>query len=230
MHASRDSYKVLKFTALTLFILMQLFLIFVKRHDTLDLNITPNTQPSPNIGGEGRIGQTFIARRNGLARIDIMLGTHGRANDKDLVFKLQELAPERKLSFTTSFNAASVTNNLYFPFRFRSIRHSRDKEYYFTLQSPESTPDNSICVWTNTKNIYRDGQYLFNDLPAEGDVIFRVYSKRPVFTELRRIVKNYPGIFGQVWLLILAILFFEAIQILVFSKLLDFIRQTWRTP
>jgi hypothetical protein len=230
MHASRDSYKVFKFTALTLFLLMQLFLIFVKRHDTLDLDITPNTQPSPNIFSDGQVGQTFIARRNGLARIDIMLGTHGRTNDKDIVFKLQELTPEKKLSFTTSFNAANVKNNLYFPFRFRSIRHSRDKEYYFTLQSPESIPDNSICVWTNTKDIYRDGQYLFNDLTAEGDVIFRVYSKRPVFTELRRIVKNYPGIFGQVWLLFLAILFFEGIQILVFSKLLDFIRQTWRTP
>lgn len=230
MYASKISFKVFKFTAVTLFILMQLFLIFLKRHDTLDLDITPNTQPSPNIFSTGQIGQTFIARRNGLARIDIMLGTHGRTNDKDVVFKLQELAPERKLAFTTSFNAASVLNNLYFPVKFRSIRHSRDREYYFTLQSPESTPNNSICVWTNTKNIYRDGQYLFNDLPAEGDVIFRVYSKRPVFTELRRIVKNYPGIFGQTWLLFLAILFFEGIQILVFSKLLDFIREAWRTP
>ena len=230
MFASKVSYNTIKFTALTLFILMQIFLIFVKRHDTLDLDITPNTQPSPNIGGQGQVGQTFIARRNGLARIDVLLGTHKRQNDRDVFFTLRERKPESKELFTTTFNAESVSDNLYHPFRFSPLTKSKGREYYFFFQSPESTFDNSICVWTNTKNIYADGQYLLNNLTAKGDIIFRVYSKRPVFTELRRIVKNYPGIFGQTWLLILAILFFEGIQILVFSKLLDFIRQAWRTP
>ena len=230
MHTSKVSYKVIKFTALTLFIMMQLFLIFVKRHDTLDLDIAPNTQPSLYICNNMQVGQTFIARRNGLARIDIMMGTYERQNDRDVLFTLRERKPERKTIVTATFNAASVRNNLYHPIVFAPARRSKGKEYFFTLHSPESTPDNSISVWTNTKNIYRDGQYLINNNPAGGDVIFRVYSKRLVFTELRRIVKNYPGIFGQTWLLILAILFFEAVQILVLSKLLDFIRQTWREP
>ena len=228
MHASKVSYKVIKLTALTLFILMQLFLIFVKRHDTLDLDITPNTQPSPNIGGQGKVGQTFIARRNGLARIDVLLGTHKRQNDKDVFFTLRERKPENKELITITFNADSVRDNLFYPFRFPPLTKSEGKEYYFFFRSPESTFENSICVWTNTKNIYPDGQYLLNDLPDQGDLIFRVFSKRPVFTELRRIVRNYPGIFGQTWVLILAIFFFEGIQILVLSKLLDFIRQTWR--
>lgn len=230
MFSSKVSCRAVKFTALGLFILMQLFLIFVKKHDTLDLDITPNTQPSPNICGSGTLGQTFSARRNGLARIDIMLGTHGRTNDRDVVFSLFELNPDEKLLFSSTFNAAEVKNNLYHPFRLKPLKRSRDKEYYFTLHSPESTPENSICIWTNTKNIYSEGLYLFNGIPAEGDLIFRVYSRRPVFTELRRIVKNYPGVLGQTWLLILAILFFEAVQILVFSKLLDFLRLTWREP
>jgi hypothetical protein len=230
MISFKIGYKFIKFSGLALFILMQIFLLFIKKHDTLDLDITPNTQPSPNIYGNGRMGQTFIARRNGLARIDVMLGTHKRQNDKDVLFSIVERKPEKKEVFTTRFNAASVEDNLYHRFEFPPVKTSDGREYYFFFQSPLSTPENSICVWTNTKNIYSDGQYLFNDLPAGGDLVFRVYSKRPVFTELRRIVKNYPGIFGQTWLLILAILFFEVIQILVLSKLLDFLRQAWREP
>jgi len=230
MFSLKVGYKVIKSTALALFILMQLFLIFVKKHDTLDLDITPNTQPSPNIGGQGKVGQTFIARRNGLARIDVLLGTHKRENDKDIYFTLWERRPENKELVTITFNADSVRDNLFHPFRFTSQTKSEGREYYFYFQSPESTFENSICVWTNTKNIYPDGQYLLNDRAAQGDIIFRVYSKRPVFSELRRVVKNYPGIFGQTWLLILAILFFEGIQILILSKLVDYFRQTWREP
>jgi len=80
----------------------------------------------------------------------------------------------------------------------------------------------------NDRNIYPKGDYLFNHHPERGDLIFRVYSKRPVFTELRRVVRNYSGIFGNVAFLVLAIVFFEAAQILMFSKLLDWFRHVLR--
>lgn len=222
MSTLKVSYKVIKLTVLTLFILMQFYLIFLKRHYALDLDITPNTQPSPNLVAGEKIGQTFSAKRNGLTRIDIMLGTHKRTNNKNIIFTLRERIPERKVIFQTTFNAASVVDNLYYPLEFKPIRKSKGKEYYFILQSPESTYENSICAWTNTNNIYREGAYIYNNSAVGGDIIFRAYSKRPIFTELKRIVRNYEGIFGKVWLLILAIIFFEFVQIVFLSKLLDF--------
>ena len=228
MNAPKVSYKIVKFTVLALFILLQLYLIFLKSHYALDLDITPNTQPSPNLFAEEKIGQTFLAKRNGLTRIDVMLGTHKRTNNKNITFTLRERIPERKVIFQTTFNAASVIDNLYHPIFFKPIHNSRNKEYYFVLHSPESTFDNSLSVWTNTRNLYREGQLMIKHQPMLGDMVFRVYSKRPIFTELSRIIRNYSGIFSKTWALILAILFFELVQILVLSKLLDFFRKNWQ--
>ncbi|MFC2161466.1 hypothetical protein ACFLRX_07430, partial [Acidobacteriota bacterium] len=225
MNTKKFNYSVFKCIFIILFILMQLFLIFFKRHFALDLDITPNNQPSPNIYQKERVGQTFTAKRNGLTRIDIMLGTHGRNNDKDIMFILREKGPERKIVRSINFNASTITNNLYYPLEFKPIRESKDKEYIFILQSPESTYENSICVWTNSNNIYSEGDFIYNNSPVQGDLIFRAYSKRPVFSELTRIVRHYDGIFGSVWFLIVAIIFFELVQILLLSKILDFIRK-----
>jgi hypothetical protein len=226
MSLPKVSFKVVKFTALAIFILLQFYLIFLKRHYALDLDIAPNNQPSPNIYADRSVGQTFFAKRNNLARIDVTLGTHKRINTRDVTFMLREQSPERKEIRSKVFNASSVKDNLYFPFEFKPIKKSKGKKYYFLFYSPESTQDNSICVWTNTQNIYRNGQYLINHRPAGGDLIFRIYSKRPIFTELGRIVRNYKGLFGKVWFLVVAIVSFEIIQIVVFLKLLDFIRNT----
>lgn len=223
MNTIKFSYKIFKSSFMILFILMQIFLIFLKRHHALDLDVTPNNQPSPNIYQTERVGQTFIAKRNSLARIDIMLGTHDRNNDKDIIFILREKSPERKVKRRIIFNASTIINNLYYPLEFKPIQRSKGKEYYFILQSPESTFENSICAWTNTNNIYREGAFVYNNSPVRGDLIFRIYSKRPIFTELKRIVRHNNGIFGSLWLLILAILFFEFVQILLLSKMLDFI-------
>lgn len=222
MNKIKISYKIIKFSFMALFILMQIYLIFIKRHYALDLDITPNNQPTVNIYQEEKVGQTFISKRNSLARIDIMLGTHGRTNNQDVIFILREKQPERKVIRRITFNASTIVNNLYYPLEFKPLRMSKGKEYTFILESPESTYENSICAWTNTNNIYREGAYIYNNSAVGGDIIFRAYSKRPIFTELKRIVRNYEGIFGKVWLLILAIIFFEFVQIVFLSKLLDF--------
>jgi len=228
MKISGLSYPVAKRALLLLFIVFQIYLIFLKKHDALDIDVTPNTTPSFNIYGGEMLGQTFVAPKNGVGRIDVMLGTHGRENDRNVIFELREIQPDDNLITRMVFNASSVKNNLYHPFVFNPVKDSQRRTYYFFFISPESTLENSICVWTNKRNIYKKGEYLYNHHPQRGDLIFRVYSRRPVFTELRRIVRNYSGIFGNITFLLVAIVFFEAVQILMFSKLLDFVRHVLR--
>jgi hypothetical protein len=225
MKLSGLRYPIVKKALLVLFILFQGYLIFLKKHDALDIDVTPNTNPTLNICGEGVFGQTFIAPKNGVGRIDVMLGTHGRKNDRDVIFELREIQPDNRLITTTVINASSVKNNLYHPFAFKPVKNSERKVFYFFFFSPESTQENSICIWMNNRNIYKKGDFLFNHHPERSDLIFRVYSRRPVFSELRRVVRNYSGIFGNVTFLLLAIVFFEAAQILMFSKLLDWVRR-----
>jgi hypothetical protein len=197
------------------------YLIFLRKHDALDIDAYPNSQPTANIHSYHKTGQTFVAKRNNLSRIDVMLGTHDRKNDKNVIFQLWQQIPGNTLITQQEFNASDVKNNLYNPIRFSPIKNSRDMTYYFLLHSPESTPENSICAWMNQNNIYGSGHLMLNDQPHQGDLVFRVYSRRPVYTEIGRIVRNYSGVFGNKYVLILVMVLFVSVQIFVLNKLLD---------
>lgn len=210
---------ILKGVIVFLFIGLQFYLIFIKKHFTLDIDAYPNTKPTVTIHGERIVGQTFVAERDHLSKIEIMLGTFGRENDGDVIFELgvsKEKAVEQKV-----FNAAQVKNNRYHSIVFSSQKNSKGKQYYFTLSSPESTPDNSICAWMNTEDIYPDGQYFFNNQPPGGDLVFRTYSLQPVSAVLGKINENYPGIWGSQIFLILTVILFIALEVVILIKLLD---------
>lgn len=223
----KNRFHPIRFVILGLFIALQLFLIFVKKHDALDLDISPNTIPTPRIHRHNQVGQTFIAKRDNFARIDIMLGTHGQTNSGPVTFRLWELGSPRKQKINTTFEASEVKNNRYHSLRFKPIRDSQDKAYYFLLTAPNATVENSISAWMNDKNIYREGEYWYQNQKSEGDLVFRVYSKRPIAAELGRIVRNYEGIFGSKAVLIFAIVLFETAQILMLWWLLGFIYRSW---
>jgi len=214
-----------KMIVVALFIFMQVYLIFIKKHDALDIDTWPNTIPTPDIQGLYDVGQTFIAERDGIARIDVMVGTYGRANTKGLIFELRELRGEAEkvsiLARVVKVSPVGLMNNLFNPIRFEPVDDSRGKRYRFTLSSPESTPEDSICLWMNTKDIYRWGHMVYNQAQAKGDLVFRVYSRRTVGSELGRIVKNYPGIFGSKTFLIIVVIAFEIAQVLMLIYLLN---------
>jgi len=218
--------KFIKITIILLFVLLQVFLIFIKRHDTLDIDVYPNNAPSPNIMGNQTIGQTFAADLDNLSRIDIMMGTYARENTKTIVFQLFHLDPGRILKREKTFSASTVQNNRYHTIRFDPINNSRDKKYYFMLSSPESTTDDSLSAWMNTSNIYPPGKIRIRNRPTDGDLVFRAYFRRPVYTELGRIIRNYPGIFGNQTILICILILFEIVQIFILIKLMDFFFKT----
>ena len=198
-----------------IFIFMNIYLIFIKKHECLDTEVFPNTDSSPNIYKGNTVGQTFIAEEDNLSCIEIMLGIYAKRNNKDVIFLLRDLNSNGEVLVQKEFNASEVRGDLFNSIQFRPIRESKGNKYYFELRSPLSTPQNSICAWMNKENIYPAGEYFFRGSKKEGDLVFRAYSKRPVITELDRIVRNYPGIFGKRWFLVVAIVFFEAIQLLV---------------
>jgi hypothetical protein len=220
------SFRTIKFLILGLFLLMQVWLLFLKKHDTMDINVSPGTNPAIDIWGGTRLAQSFVSRLNGLARIDVSLATHDRSNSKDVVFELREADPGSTAFVRLIFNAATVQNNAFRAFTFPPQPHSARKKYIFSLSSPDSNPSDAICVWMNRRDIYEDGNFIINGRPQEGDLSFRVYSRRTIMSELHRIVRNYPGIFHSTTLLIAAIVLFTLAEILVLVKLLDIIYST----
>jgi hypothetical protein len=191
------------------------WLIFVKTHDAFEIDVRPNTVPSPNIMGDLEIGQTFVAPSNGLSRIDLMMATHRRTNDREVVFRLWELRPERHLVRETIFNPADTADNLYRAFAFDPIPQSGGKTYVFTLNSPASTLSNSLSVWMNEADIYPGGRAILNGQPLTGDLTFRTYSRKTPAGAWGRILAQVTGLPGS-WsavLLAAAFVLFEAVQI-----------------
>jgi len=217
----RDPLTLSKYSIVFIFLILQIYLIFLKKHDTLDLDIYPNTIPTQLIYGAQTVGQTFVAESDNLCRVDILMGTLARPNDGNLTFRLYRLGEQVENVRTTTVNAAGLINNFYNPFVFKPVPESKKRIFSLILSSPGSWPDNSVCAWMNNKNIYRKGSALINGSPARGDLVFRVYAKRPIFTELHRIVKNRPGILGQAWFFILCVCFFEGVSVLMLIRLID---------
>ena len=219
-----------KLIVLGFFLLMQFWLLFLKKHDTLDLNVTPATNPTLNFWGTTRMAQSFISRINGLSRIDVSLATHGRPNTKDVIFELREAAPDASAFAHLVFNASSVQNNAFRAFSFPSQRRSAGKKYIFSLTSPDSSEPDSICIWMNQRDIYKEGNYIIDGRPQEGDLNFRVYSRRAIISELRRVVRNYPGIMNNPALFIAAAVVFMLAEVLVLLRLLDLIFTLRKEP
>lgn len=128
------------------------------------------------IYGPITMGQSLICPRNGLYRIDILLATYNRRNDRDLVFHLRHAPGEDDL-VTIRFNASEVEDNSFFPLTFPPIPDSGGQNFYFFLESPDSEPGNAITVWGVTENVYPEGRSYRNHRRAGGEVAFRIYAK-----------------------------------------------------
>jgi len=219
MEHSKNKIKWVKWGVVGCFILVQGYLIFIDKHMNMDVNASPNTNPTPHILDERIVSQTFVSKRDHLAQIEVMLGTFGRENDKNVIFELG--IPDQRRILRKVFNASEVENNLYHPIKFAPQKDSKGKKYYFALSSPESTLNNSICAWMNTKDIYEDGQYFFNHRIPGGDLVFRTYTLQPVSAVLGKINRNYPGIWGSPVFLILTVIFFMVLEVIILAKLWD---------
>jgi len=207
---------------LAAFVLLQVCLLGVVRHETLVLDVFPNDTPSPRIFGPRNVGQTFIARKNGLSRLDFLVGTYKQAIGMSLSFQLWEVGGTGALAAEKAIPGSELKDNLYTPVRFRPIRRSKGKTYKFIVSAPEAAAENSVSLWMNGRDIYREGEPLFNGSPAAGDFVFRAYAKRTVLAELGRITSKYPGFLGKRGPFVLAVLFVEAALIFFFWRLLGY--------
>jgi len=223
MPAPRRTVEFLKAGVLVIFVLLQVYLLFFKRHDTLALDVNASDVPSPRVFGENRIGQSFVSPSGGLARIDLLLESAKRTIGNDIGFRLSETVPEKKVVREATIKGPDVKDNLYYPVEFKSLPDSKGRTYEFVLSSSASGFDNSVSVWMNNRDIYPGGSLLFNGAPARGDLAFRVYAKRPIIAEMGRIVSKYPGILGSRFFLAVVIVFFEAAAFVLLRMLLDFL-------
>ncbi len=169
------------------------------------------------IWGEAIIGQDFVAPRDGLNRIDLILQTYGRRNTHDVTLRLLAVPPDidhplhSPEIFRATFNASTVRDRAWRSFSLPPIPDSGGKTYLITLQSPQSEPGNAITVGGIERDLYQPGGAYFGPVPVQADIAFRTCYRISTAQKLqllaRQITAHRPGPWGHTgfYLLLLVI-------------------------
>ena len=136
--------------------------------------------------GGRTFGQTFVCTRNNLYRIDLSTATYARINTSPVIFHLRSASPstsEVAEAFaamdilTITLPGPEVQNDRPTSFVFPPLRDSKDKAFYFFIESPEGTPGNAITVYVNEYDQYPAGTAYRDGQPVAGDLAFTAYSQ-----------------------------------------------------
>ena len=171
-----------------------IFVLFSKK--IVVFNQPKNNIPVGEIYGEAKIGQTFVAEYNNLSAIEVLLATYGRENSGEFIFHLKNDVSSEEDLFRYKGDISRVKNNKYNNFWFPKIRSSKGKKFYFYLEAPQSQPGNAITIWSNSEDIYKEGEKIVNGVISEGDLVFKTaYDtglKNNLNIFLERITQNKP--------------------------------------
>lgn len=134
------------------------------------------TQNSGEITGDAFVGQTFVASRNHLSSIGILIATYsGRDNTKPVIFHLRESADAPGDVHTVTVDPKNFGDNQFYDFAFSAISKSTNQTYFFSITSPESVHGDAIAVQLSAKDPYPAGvAYVRGSGRQHMDVAFRV--------------------------------------------------------
>jgi hypothetical protein len=123
------------------------------------------------IGGR-TIGQSFVARRDNLHRVDLLVGTFGRRNTRDVILSLKESPEAPSALATVRLNASLLTDNAYARFVFEPQPDSSGRSYHVCVESPESAPGDAITLWAYRRDNLTDARLYRNGRVSEGQLVF----------------------------------------------------------
>jgi hypothetical protein len=159
-----------------------------------------------------RVGQTFVAERPSMDRVDVLLYGFRQRNTQPVMFELRLQGTEESLVNIT-FEASEVWGWRWKRFEFAPIADSEGKAYEFFLYSPTSRADDSISPSGVVGDVYGGGTVFYLGAPQGGDMAFRVYydgvttqEKLSVLGD--RITEGRPWMLGDItFYILLAILY-----------------------
>ncbi|GEM_PF-1602162 len=187
------------------FLISSLFDQLACEGQLMNNNVSPSA--AQQILGKHGIGQSFVAPRPQLYRLDLFFETYHRPNNHDIILQLLEISPNGKDAvtntnkFKTIFNADSVQNKTWRSFTFPPIEKSDGKSYLITLQSPESKDGNAITVGGIEQNVYLLGTAFLGDIPIPADMAFRSCYQMTFPQKLQvlaeQITRHRPTVWGN---------------------------------
>jgi hypothetical protein len=192
------------FFLMGLFILFQVYLVFIKDYRVLDYSRYMNEFPQPLFGeGEERqvqkVSQGFRTPAP-LARIDIMLGNYA-ATPKNGSLQLG-IYRDKQCLFLSNHPANEVKDNQFHSFVISTAKIPAGS-YFLELRFSSTNREDRLAVWTCQKDIYPYGEFFVNGKKQAGDMTFRVYYRSTLWKAGSHWLEKMPSLwYSRVWLII----------------------------
>jgi hypothetical protein len=154
------------------------------------------------------VGQSFVAERDGLSELAVILATAQRIDQAEIAFHVKD-SPEgeplrtvrRSLSSLPEGNAlryhAGGLSERWETFEFEPIVDSAGRKLYFSIEGEGIPTENAVGVLTFFHSRYPQGEAFVNEAPVNAHVNFRAYSQGQVKDYLlviaRNLTYNRPG-------------------------------------
>ncbi|HET8945067.1 MAG TPA: hypothetical protein VFO59_09830 [Dehalococcoidia bacterium] len=115
---------------------------------------------APEIAGDVRISQTFVASEDDLEEVGILLDTFDRVNTEPIDFTLSD--GNGQVQRAVQADPVTIHNFAYHPFVFDPIPDSRGKTYTATISSAGAEPGNAFATWLGNCDCYPEGIVSIN--------------------------------------------------------------------
>ncbi|MFQ5593391.1 MAG: hypothetical protein ACE5HA_04515 [Anaerolineae bacterium] len=131
-------------------------------------------QAAPVIEGEMTVGQTFVANRDRLSAVEVLLVVYGQAGatNGEFTFHLRTDPDSPDDLVTRTFQTAEMMHNQTLRVAFDPLEDSSGRTYYFFF---EGSAGSQVTVWTNTIDAYGGGSAVFAGQPQAGDLQFKTF-------------------------------------------------------
>lgn len=123
-------------------------------------------------------GQTFLSTDDDLYRIDLSTATYARVNTVPLIFHLRSSPQATSDIASVTVPGPEIQNERPTTFQFPALPDSRDRSYYFYIESPAATSGNAITVYANAADRYADGTAVQDGHAVPGDLAFTAYCRQ----------------------------------------------------
>ena len=178
--------------------------------DVPDTNSPLEGNHTGEVNAANTIGQTLVASRNGLDRIELTVSAEKPISNAEIKFRIQEVPWKQSREVTrlvgslpigkaSDFGPGTITQRWY-SFEFDPIADSAGKQYYFTLEGKTLERPNSVGMLMFFHNGYPLGEAYINGNPVGGHVVFRSYTKGRVSDLIAVLAANatanMPGLAG----------------------------------
>ncbi|MCP4214766.1 MAG: hypothetical protein GY765_08915 [bacterium] len=192
--------RMLSFAAVGIFVLLQIYLVFIKDFSLMDYWKYRNDFPM-SLTAKGNklkaVTQSFYTP-GALVRLDIMLANY-KIKPKSGTLQLSIFKGEERL-FMDFYPANTVEDNQFYSF---AVDPSAVPAGNYTLQLkylPGEKKDR-LAVWIFRKDIYPHGNFAVRGRPKNSDMTFRAYYLSTLWGAGERIFSTVPGIWwGRFWL------------------------------